>query len=39
VLPAVYDSIGISREQQATGELVVIHHRRGKVRAIERHLG
>jgi len=39
VLPAVYDSIGISREQHATGELVVVHHRRGKVRAVERHLG
>jgi 8-oxo-dGTP diphosphatase len=39
VLPAVYDSIGISRETQATGELVVVHHRHGKVRAVERHLG
>jgi 8-oxo-dGTP diphosphatase len=39
VLPAVYDSIGISHEHQATGELVVIHHRNGKVRAVERHLG
>ena len=39
VLPAVYDSIGISHEHQATGELVVVHHRRGKVRAVERHLG
>jgi 8-oxo-(d)GTP phosphatase len=39
VLPAVYDAIGISRQHQATGEVVVVHHRRGKVRAIERHLG
>jgi 8-oxo-(d)GTP phosphatase len=39
VLPAVYDAIGIPREQQATGELVVVHHRRGRVRALERHLG
>jgi hypothetical protein len=35
----VYDAIGISREPHATGELVVVHHRRGRVRAIERHLG
>jgi 8-oxo-dGTP diphosphatase len=39
VLPAVYDAIGIPREQHATGELVVVHHRRGRVRALERHLG
>jgi 8-oxo-(d)GTP phosphatase len=39
VLPAVYDSIGISHERQATGEIVVVHHRRGKVRAVERHFG
>lgn len=39
VLPAVYDSIGISQEPHATGEIVVVHHRRGRVRAIERHLG
>ena len=39
VLPAVYDAVGIPPEPQATGELVVVHHRRGRVRAIERHLG
>jgi 8-oxo-dGTP diphosphatase len=39
VLPAVYDAIGIPIEQQATGEIVVVHHRRGRVRAVERHLG
>lgn len=39
VLPAVYDSIGISEEHHATGEIVVVHHRRGRVRALERHLG
>jgi 8-oxo-dGTP pyrophosphatase MutT (NUDIX family)/phosphohistidine phosphatase SixA len=39
VLPSVYDALGIPREQHATGELVVIHHRRGRVRALERHLG
>jgi 8-oxo-(d)GTP phosphatase len=39
VLPAVYDAIGIPREHHSTGELVVVHHRRGRVRALERHLG
>jgi 8-oxo-dGTP diphosphatase len=38
VLPAVYDSLGIPREPMATGELVVVHHRRGRVRAVEHHL-
>jgi hypothetical protein len=35
----VYDAIGIPPERHATGELVVVHHRRGRVRALERHLG
>jgi 8-oxo-dGTP diphosphatase len=39
VLPKVYDAIGIPAEHHATGELVVVHHRRGRVRAVERHLG
>jgi 8-oxo-dGTP diphosphatase len=39
VLPSVYDAIGIPAEHHATGELVVVHHRRGRVRALERHLG
>ena len=39
VLPAVYDALGIPTEPHATGELVVVHHRRGRVRALERHLG
>lgn len=39
VLPAVYDALGIPREHQSTGELVVVHHRHGRVRAVERHLG
>lgn len=38
VLPAVYDAIGIPAEEQRTGSLVVVHHRRGRVRAVERHL-
>jgi 8-oxo-dGTP diphosphatase len=37
VLPAVFDVIGIPTESQATGELVVVHHRAGRVRAVERH--
>jgi 8-oxo-dGTP diphosphatase len=39
VLPAVYDALGIPLEHQSTGELVVVHHRRGRVLALERHLG
>jgi 8-oxo-dGTP diphosphatase len=39
VLPAVYDALGLEHEAQATGELVVVHHRRGHVRSLERHLG
>jgi 8-oxo-dGTP diphosphatase len=39
VLPSVYDAVGVPREHQITGELVVIHHRRGRVRSIERHGG
>jgi 8-oxo-dGTP diphosphatase len=38
VLPTVYDSLGVAPVNQATGELVVVHHRRARVRAIERHL-
>jgi 8-oxo-dGTP diphosphatase len=38
VLPSVYDAIGVPAEHQATGELVVVHHRKGRVRALERHL-
>lgn len=39
VLHAVYDALGIPSQHNATGELVVVHHRRGRVRAIERHAG
>ncbi len=39
VLPSVYDALGIAPEHHATGEMVVIHHRHGRVRAVERHLG
>jgi 8-oxo-(d)GTP phosphatase len=39
VLPEVYDALGLAHEAQATGELVVVHHRHGRVRSLERHLG
>jgi 8-oxo-dGTP pyrophosphatase MutT (NUDIX family)/phosphohistidine phosphatase SixA len=39
VLPAAFDALGLVPEAQATGELVVVHHRRGRVRSVERHLG
>jgi 8-oxo-dGTP diphosphatase len=39
VLPSVYGAIGIPAEEQPTGSLVVVHHRRGRVRAVERHVG
>jgi 8-oxo-(d)GTP phosphatase len=39
VLAEVYDSLGVEPLGQATGELVVVHHRRGRVRSVERHFG
>jgi 8-oxo-(d)GTP phosphatase len=39
VLPIVYDCLGVEPLNQATGELVVVHHRGGRVRSVERHLG
>jgi 8-oxo-(d)GTP phosphatase len=39
VLPMVYDCMGVEPLNQATGELIVVHHRRGRVRAVERHRG
>jgi 8-oxo-(d)GTP phosphatase len=39
VLPKVYDALGIEPEAQSTGELVVVHHRKGRVRSVERLLG
>jgi 8-oxo-dGTP diphosphatase len=38
VLPSIYDAIGIPAEHQAAGGLVVVHHRKGDVRAVERHV-
>jgi 8-oxo-dGTP pyrophosphatase MutT (NUDIX family)/phosphohistidine phosphatase SixA len=37
VLPAVYDALGLEPEAQTTGELVIVHHRRGRVRSVEHH--
>jgi 8-oxo-dGTP pyrophosphatase MutT (NUDIX family)/phosphohistidine phosphatase SixA len=37
VLPRVFESLGIEVQNQATGELVVVHHRHGRVLAVERH--
>jgi 8-oxo-dGTP pyrophosphatase MutT (NUDIX family)/phosphohistidine phosphatase SixA len=39
VLAAVYECLGVEPLDQATGELVVVHHRAGRVRSVERHLG
>ncbi|WP_151084240.1 NUDIX hydrolase [Nocardioides cynanchi] len=39
VLPLVYESLGVEPINQSTGELVVVHHRRGRVRSVERHRG
>jgi 8-oxo-dGTP pyrophosphatase MutT (NUDIX family)/phosphohistidine phosphatase SixA len=37
VLPAVLDALGVETEKLAAGELVVVHHRKGKVAAFERY--
>jgi 8-oxo-dGTP pyrophosphatase MutT (NUDIX family) len=37
VLPTVLDSLGIVTDKLAPGELVVVHHRNGKVAAFERY--
>lgn len=37
VLPAVFAAVGIEDPRLEPGELVVVHHRRGKVVATERH--
>jgi 8-oxo-dGTP diphosphatase len=39
VLPTVYDALGLVHGPHPTGQLVVVHHRKGRVHAIERHLG
>ena len=38
VLPAVLAHLGVEEEPLAKGECVVVHHRKGSVVAVERHL-
>jgi len=38
VLPWVFDAVGLDDPGLATGELVVLHLRKGRIRATERHL-
>ena len=37
VLPSVFDALGSVTEKLAPGELLVVHHRKGQIAAIERH--
>ena len=37
VLPAVLDALGIETEKLAPGDLVVVHHRKGRLAAFERY--
>jgi 8-oxo-dGTP diphosphatase len=37
VLPTVLDALGVEADKLAPGELLVVHHRKGKVRAVERY--
>ena len=37
VLPTVFDSLGVVTDKLAPGELVVVHHRKGKFAAFERY--
>jgi 8-oxo-dGTP diphosphatase len=37
VLPAVLDALGIEADKLAPGELLVVHHRKGHVKAVERY--
>jgi 8-oxo-dGTP diphosphatase len=39
VLPSVYDALALPPEPLSPGALVVVHHRRGRIRAVERHPG
>ena len=38
LLPEVLDALGVTEEPLAPGEMVVCHHRKGRVVAVERHL-
>ena len=37
VLPSVLDALGVVTDKLAAGELVVVHHRKGKIAAFERY--
>ena len=37
VLPTVFESLGVVTDKLAPGELVVVHHRKGKFAAFERY--
>jgi 8-oxo-dGTP diphosphatase len=37
VLPMVFEAVGLEDPQLATGELVVLHLRKGRIVATERH--
>jgi 8-oxo-(d)GTP phosphatase len=37
VLPTVLDAIGVKTDKLAPGQLVVVHHRKGEIVAVERH--
>ena len=37
VLPYVYDALGVTNPKLAAGEMLVVHHRRGQVIAVEQH--
>jgi phosphohistidine phosphatase SixA len=38
VLPEILAALGVAEEPLAPGEMVVCHHRKGRVVAVERHL-
>jgi len=38
VLPQIFDELGVSEEPLSPGEMVVCHHRNGKVLSTERYL-
>jgi 8-oxo-dGTP diphosphatase len=38
VLPQILEDLGVQEEPLAPGEMIVCHHRRGRVVAVERHL-
>jgi 8-oxo-dGTP diphosphatase len=37
VLPLVYDALGLRDPHLEPGEMLVVHHRRGEVVAVEQH--